>query len=54
MAIFGGYGDVLHSQNDELSLNKHMGWPIYIKGRLYLVICVDYPAGVHTNVEKPV
>jgi hypothetical protein len=54
MAICGGYGDPQHSQNVELSRNKHMGWTIYTKGRLYLLLCVDYPAGMHNEVEKPV
>jgi hypothetical protein len=54
MAIFWGYGDLLHSQSDELSLNKHMGWTIYTKGRLYLLLCVNYPDGMHNEVEKPV
>jgi hypothetical protein len=54
MAILGGYGDLLHTQNDKLSLNKHMGLTIYTKGNLHLVLCLDDPAGMHTKVEKPV
>ena len=54
MAIFEGYGDLIHSQNDELSLNKHIGLTIYTKGNLNLVLCLDDPTGMHSKVEKTV
>jgi hypothetical protein len=54
MAIFGWINDILHSQKDEFSLNKHMGLTVYTKWNLFLLLCVDDPAVMRTKVEKPI
>jgi hypothetical protein len=51
MAVLRWINDILHSQKDELSLNKHMGVIIYTKGNIILVSYEHNRADMGAKVE---
>jgi hypothetical protein len=50
----GGVCDLVHTQKDELSQNKHMGLTIYIRENINLASFGQDHADVGTKGETPV